>query len=198
MATEEEREQVEEALVDVLEEAPVTLESLQEHYAAGTALSDGEVDLIADVAVGHLRDILACFGEEDATIDEFEGEEGELILDVAGGDLAILIGRHGRTLEALQQILSSLVNRQLGFHYPVVVDIEGYRERRRRKVRDMALRAADRAKRSGEPVFLSPMSAYERRLVHIALRDDPEVVTHSEGEDPDRYVVVAFADSGDR
>ncbi len=194
MATEEEREQVEEALVDVLEEAPVTLESLQEHYAAGTALSDGEVDLIADVAVGHLRDILACFGEEDATIDEFEGEEGELILDVAGGDLAILIGRHGRTLEALQLLLSSLVNRRLGFHFPVTVDIEGYRERRRNAVTSQAVRAAARVKKTGREVALSPMNAYERRLVHLALRDDEEVTTVSEGEDPDRRVVVLPAE----
>lgn len=194
MATEEEREQVEEALVEALEEAPVTLESLQEHYATGTALNDGEVDMIADIAVGHLRDILACFGEEGATIDEFEGEEGELILDVSGGDLAILIGRHGRTLEALQLLLSSLVNRELGFHFPVTVDIEGYRERRRNAVTSQAIRAAARVKKTGREVKLSPMNAYERRLVHLALRDDEEITTVSEGEDPDRRVVVLPAE----
>ena len=186
-----------EALEEALE-AAVDFEAVKAHFVESGSIDDAEVDAVADLAVSYLRQLLACFGENDATIDEYEGDEGELILDVSHGDLAILIGRHGRTLEALQQIPYSLVNRQLGFHYPVVVDIEGYRERRRRKVRDMALRAADRAKRSGEPVFLSPMSAYERRLVHITLRDDPEVVTHSEGEDPDRYVVVALADSGDR
>lgn len=113
---------------------------------------------------------------------------------MAGGDLAILIGRHGRTLEALQLLLSSLVNRQLGFHFPVTVDIEGYRERRRNAVTSQAVRAAARVKKTGREVALSPMNAYERRLVHLALRDDEEVTTVSEGEDPDRRVVVLPAE----
>ena len=78
----------------------------------------------------------------------------------------------------------------LKFHYPVVVDIEGYKSRRKDKVRTIALSAAARAKRQGSAVSLAPMNAYERRLVHIALVDDDEVTTHSEGEDPDRYVVI--------
>ncbi len=181
----EEGEALEEAF-----DAAVDLEAIKEHYAETGFLSDLEMDAVADLSVSYLRQILACFGEGDATIDEYESDEGELILDVSEGDLAILIGRHGRTLEALQQLLSSLVNRSLGFHFPVIVDIEGYRERRRKKIRDMAFSAAEKAKRRHTAVSLSPMNAYERRLVHLALRSDDEVTTYSEGEDPDRYVVV--------
>jgi spoIIIJ-associated protein len=164
--------------------------SLKEHYSNGEALTDDELDTIADVSVTILRSILDCFGEGNADIDEYEGDEGELILDVSHGDLAVLIGRHGKTLEALQLIVSSLVNRKLGFHYPVVVDIEGYKDRRKQKIQSMAHSAASRAKKQNGQVRLSPMNGYERRLVHMALADDASVTTHSEGVDPDRYVVI--------
>lgn len=163
---------------------------LREHYAEGVELTDEEVDTIADVAVGFLRGILALFGEEDASIDEYEGDDGELILDVTGGDLAVLIGRHGRTLDALQMVVSSLMSSTLRFHYPVVVDVEGYKNRRKEKLRGIALSAASRAKRQHSKVSLPPMNAYERRLIHLALVDDSEVTTHSEGEDPSRHVVI--------
>ncbi len=163
---------------------------IREHYAATKELTEEETDKIADVAVGYLRDILGFFSEDKSSIDEYDGDEGELILDINGGNLAVLIGRHGRTLDALQMVLSSLMSSNLKFHYPVVVDIEGYKSRRKDKVRTIALSAAARAKRQGSAVSLAPMNAYERRLVHIALVDDDEVATHSEGEDPDRYVVI--------
>lgn len=159
-------------------------------YKAGEELSDEEVDTIADIALSVLRNILVHFDAEDSPIDEYEGDEGELILDITAPNLAVLIGRHGRTLESLQSLFSLIVSRQLGFRYPVVVDIEGYRNRRQEKVTSMANSAAARAVRSHGSVTLPPMSAYERRLVHIALRDNSAVETHSEGVDPDRRVVV--------
>jgi spoIIIJ-associated protein len=164
--------------------------SIREKYEAGDDLTDTELDAIADTGVTIVESLLSCFGENDSSIDEYDGDEGELILDINGGDLAILIGRHGRTLDALQQIVSSLMSKQLGFHYPVVVDIEGYKSRRREKVQGIAHSAADRAKKQGGSVSLPPMNAYERRLVHIALREDEDVTTHSEGEDADRHVII--------
>jgi spoIIIJ-associated protein len=104
-----------------VEDAPMDeadFQSIREHFEAGTDLSDEEVDTIADSAVAILRSLLGCFGESQSGVDEYEGDEGELILDVNGGDLAILIGRHGRTLDALQQIVSSLLSNKIGFHYP--------------------------------------------------------------------------------
>lgn len=158
-------------------------------YEADEELSDDQLDAIADLAVGVIRDVLKCFGETESTIDEYDGDEGELILDVNGGDLAVLIGRHGRVLDALQLVISSIVSKRLGFHFPIVVDIEGYKNRRKQKIQTIARSAASRAKRSGK-VRLKPMNAYERRLVHLALIDDADVDTHSEGEDPERYVVI--------
>ncbi|MGE9911688.1 protein jag [Atopobiaceae bacterium SGI.236] len=158
-------------------------------YEANGELSDDQLDAVADLAVGVIRDVLKCFGETESTIDEYDGDEGELILDVNGGDLAVLIGRHGRVLDALQLVISSIVSKRLGFHFPIVVDIEGYKNRRKQKIQTIARSAASRAKRSGK-VRLKPMNAYERRLVHLALIDDADVTTHSEGEDPERYVVI--------
>ena len=159
-------------------------------YEAGHELTDDQLDVIADVSVEIVRSILACFGETQSSIDEYEGDEGELILDINGGDLAVLIGRHGRVLDAFQLLVSSLVSSKLGFHYPVVVDIEGYKSRRRQKLQTLAASSAARAKRQHGQVRLKPMNAYERRLVHLALLNDDGVTTHSEGEDPERYVVI--------
>lgn len=183
-----------------IEENEVTPTSLDEvvgeypeiarKYKAGEELTDEELDTVADVALSVIRNILKHFDAEDSPIDEYEGDDGELILDVTAPNLAVLIGRHGRTLESLQTMFSLIVSRRLGFRYPVVVDIEGYKSRRNDKVASMAHSAAARAVRQHGSVALPPMSAYERRLVHIALRDNAAVETHSEGVDPERRVVV--------
>lgn len=164
---------------------PVELQAV-----ADDDLSDEDLDKVADTAVTALRTILTLFGVEVGSIDEYEGDEGEIILDVVGGDLALLIGRHGRTLDALQALVSAITSREIGFRHPVVVDVEGYRHRRRQKIEDIARRAAEKASRQRTEVRLRPMTAYERRVVHVVLRDDRRVATGSEGEDPFRMVVV--------
>ena len=163
--------------------------SIREHFEAGVELTDDETDKVADVAVEYLRELLGFFGETQCSIDEYDGDNGELILDVNGGDLAVLIGRHGRTLDSLQMVLSSLMSSTLKFYYPIVVDIESYKTRRKSKVQGLAKAAASKARKQGR-VAMAPMNAYERRLVHLTLVDDDTVTTHSEGEDPNRRVVI--------
>lgn len=163
--------------------------SIREHFEAGAELTEEETDKVADVAVEYLRELLGFFGETSCSIDEYDGDNGELILDVNGDDLAVLIGRHGRTLDALQMVLSSLMSSTLKFYYPIVVDIESYKSRRKSKVQGLARAAAAKARKQGR-VAMAPMNAYERRLVHLALHDDDSVTTHSEGEDPNRRVVI--------
>ena len=153
-------------------------------------ITDEELDHIADTAIETLREILAFFDAEASAIDEYEGDEGELILDIVGEDLAVLIGRYGKTLEALQYIVSSIVSKKIGYHYPIAIDIEGYRNRRRQKLETMAKSAAARCIRSKREVRLRPMTPYERRIVHIILREENRVETMSEGVDPQRQVVV--------
>jgi spoIIIJ-associated protein len=166
--------------------------SIREHYESNAGLSDDEIDKVADTAITYVKDILGFFGEKKVTIDEYEGDEGELILDISGGNLAVLIGRHGRTLDSLQMIVTSFMSNLLKFHYPIVIDIEGYKSRRKEKLINLAYSAAARAKRQHSRVSLAPMNAYERRIVHLALLEDDEVTTHSEGEDPERRVVITY------
>ena len=126
----------------------------------------------------------------EITIDEYEGDEGELILDITGDDLAVLIGRHGKTLDALQFVISSITARTMGFRYPVVVDVEGYKGRQRQKLENLAFSTAKRALSQNRNVKMRPMTPYERRIIHIALREFDGVTTASEGEGNSRHVVV--------
>ena len=153
-------------------------------------VTDEMLDNIADTAIAALQDILQYFNVGDVTIDEYEGDEGELILDISGDDMAVLIGRHGKTLDALQFIVSMITIRTIGFRYPVVVDVEGYKNRQRQKLESIAHSSANRAVSQHRKVGLRPMTPYERRIIHIALRDDDRVETVSEGEGSARHVVV--------
>ena len=153
-------------------------------------VTEEELDAIADTAIAALQDILKYFNVGEVTIDEYEGDEGELILDITGDDLAILIGRHGRTLDALQFVVSAITVRSMGFRYPVIVDVEGYKSRQREKLESIARSTANKAASQHRGVKMRPMTPYERRIVHIALRDDDRVDTASEGEGSARHVVV--------
>ncbi len=189
MAEEEIIEEVVDTEAEKIEDdaAVVKSDSAQE---SDEGISDEDLDRIADTAIATLQDILKHFDVGDVTIDEYEGDEGELILDITGDDLAVLIGRHGKTLDALQFLVSAITVRTIGFRYPVVVDVEGYKGRQREKLESIAHNAANKAARQNRSVKLRPMTPYERRIVHIALRDDDRVDTASEGEGSARHVVV--------
>ena len=162
----------------------------QAYFKCPEYLSEEELDSLADNAMEVLRSVLVYFNAADVEIDEYEGEEGELILDVVGENLAVLIGRHGRTLDALQFVVSSIVNKRVGFRYPLVIDIEGYKQRRRQKLESVAKSSAARAIRQKRDVRLRPMTPYERRIIHVALKDDPRIATSSEGKEPNRQVII--------
>ena len=153
-------------------------------------ISDEQLDEIADTAIAALRDVLKYFNVGEVTIDEYEGDEGELILDITGDDLAVLIGRHGKTLEALQFLISAITVRKIGYRFPVIIDVESYKNRQRQKLEALARSSAKKAVSQGHSVKMRPMTPYERRIIHVALRDDPRVDTASEGEGPARHVVV--------
>ena len=173
------------------EENMVQDESSSQEYEGESQYSEEEVDRIADTAIEAIQDILKYFNVGEVTIEEYEGDEGELILDITGDDLAVLIGRHGRTLDSLQFLISSITSRIVGHRYPIVVDVEGYKARQRQKIEDIALNAADKAVDQDRSIKLRPMTPYERRIVHIALRGDDRVETLSEGEGRARRVVVS-------
>jgi spoIIIJ-associated protein len=119
-----------------------------------------------------------------------EEQDGELVATVAGPDVSVLIGRHGQTLDALQQLANAVARRSAETSRRVVVDGGGYRRRRGDALTEIARQGAARAADVGRAVALEPMSSSERRVVHEVLKDDPEVTTGSEGAEPNRYVVI--------
>ena len=113
-----------------------------------------------------------------------------------GRDLGVLIGRHGQTLDAIQYLANAISYRSSPEdRKEVVVDAAGYRDRRRVALESIAVRSAERAARSGEPVELEPMTAIERKVVHLRLKEFPGVETTSEGTEPNRFVVVSPVDA---
>ncbi|MEN6644244.1 MAG: RNA-binding cell elongation regulator Jag/EloR [Armatimonadia bacterium] len=118
-------------------------------------------------------------------------EPGEIELEIRGEGLGLLIGRHGATLDALQMLAAVVGNTGLSQGARVVVDAEQYRERRREMLRKMALQQAEKAKESQQEVVIPDLKAFERRIVHLTLKDDPDVETYSEGEGDDRCIVIS-------
>jgi spoIIIJ-associated protein len=115
-----------------------------------------------------------------------------LLIDVRGDDLSILIGPKSETLNALQYIAGLIIGKEIGRSVPLVVDVEGFRARRAQQIRYLARRMAEQAVKTGRRQVLEPMSAAERRLVHIELRNHPEVTTESVGEEPRRKVTIVL------
>lgn len=139
-------------------------------------------------AAQKILDLMGLDGDADVA----DGEEGGLHVEMEGkkDDLGILIGRHGQTLEALQTILGVMANRVAQDRIRVTLDVEKYRERRREELKELAERVAQKAVSRGEPVVLRPMTPFERKVVHVALHDNPDVETYSDGEEPYRRITV--------
>ena len=187
--TDEYVENVEE-IDEVTEEEPEEEPQAENAEDSITEITDEQLDEIADTAIAALKDVLKYFNVGEVTIDEYEGDEGELILDITGNDLAVLIGRHGKTLDALQFLISAITVRKIGFRFPVIIDVESYKNRQRQKLEALARSSAKKAVAQGRSVKLRPMTPYERRIIHVALREDNRVDTASEGEGTARHVVI--------
>jgi spoIIIJ-associated protein len=120
-----------------------------------------------------------------------EERDDEIVVSCGGSDLGVLIGRHGQTIDAIQSLANAIAfRRDPEGRKEVVVDAAGYRARRRATLETLAVRSAERALREGEPVELDPMTAVERKVVHLRLKEFPGVETTSEGTEPNRFVVV--------
>lgn len=152
---------------------------------------------IAEKASGVLEELLTAMGltasvvvsDQPPGADE-EGAEAPITLDVTGDDLGILIGRRGQTLACLQYIVRLIVSHQIKAEAPVVIDVEGYKQRRYHSLRALAMRLAEQVKIKEAPFTLEPMPAYERRIVHLALANSLDVSTRSIGVGEARRVVI--------
>jgi len=151
---------------------------------------------MSDSAADRARELVELVVEalelgSDVTVEE---TEEQITVTVGGEDLGLFIGRHGQTIEAVQHLAQRVAPRDANRDAPrqrIVVDAAGYRARRQEALEGQAADAADDALRFGRPVALDAMSATERRIVHEHLRDRGDVETYSEGEEPDRRLVVA-------
>jgi spoIIIJ-associated protein len=156
---------------------------------AGAAVPVDESEFAASLR-SLLVQITAALGI-DARIDVHEDDES-VVATCSAADAGLLIGRHGQTIDAIQYLLNAIAHRALGEdRKDVVVDAAGYRERRRATLESLAIRAAEQVRLSGRPVELEPMTAVERKVVHLRLKELDGVQTSSEGAEPNRYVVVA-------
>lgn len=167
--------------------APVTVAATAEKTPADPRV----IAALTEEILAELLDYMDL--PSDVVVDRAELDDGlpSIQLSIHGEFGGILIGRHGETLSAIQFLLGLMTNRRAGRRVRVVVDVEGYRDRREKLLRDMALRTADRAQRYRQPIFMDPMLPAERRIVHVTLADHPGVSTHSIGEGDNRRVVVS-------
>jgi spoIIIJ-associated protein len=158
--------------------SPITAEKLDESTAANDT-----------VAKEVLEELLGMMGFEANVLKDVSGDKVTLSIE-AGEDSSILIGKRGKNLNGLQYIVNRITARKDENSRPVTIDIEGYRERRKDSLEAMARRLAGKSKSSGRPVETEPLSAAERRLIHMALKDDEGVQTQSRGEGPYKNVVI--------
>ena len=154
-------------------------------------------DTIAGRAQRFLMDVTDRMGVKvDVYVDD--SREDSLYIHMVGDTLGILIGRRGETLDALQYLTSLQVNKGREGYIRVPLDTENYRAKREDSLRRLAQRMANRAQKTGRKVVLEPMNPYERRVLHTALQNHPAVTTHSEGEEPNRRVVIMLAGQSEK
>ena len=156
--------------------------------AATPAEEEVTPEAIAHTGKDFVEGLLASMGLEAEVSTRLEDQRA--VIDVAGDDLGALIGRRGQTLDALQEVTRSAVQRRLKSRVRLLVDVEGYRSRRRESLTEYARSMARRAMERGTEIELEPMNAYERKLVHDAVADIDGASSYSEGEEPSRKVIV--------
>ncbi|SHI45391.1 RNA-binding cell elongation regulator Jag/EloR [Parasporobacterium paucivorans] len=149
-----------------------------------------KIETVEDIAVEFLKNVFITMGMEVVINAKADYDEKVLNVELSGDDMGVLIGKRGQTLDSLQYLLSLVVNKKSTAYLRVKLDTENYRERRKKTLESLAYNIGAKVKRSGRPVKLEPMNPYERRVIHSALQNDKYVTTKSEGEEPNRRVVV--------
>lgn len=159
---------------------------------------NAEAQDIQEIAEDILENLLVKMGleakvtiENSNTVPAEEADAEPVVFNIMGDDLGILIGRRGQTLDALQYFVRLITSRKTQSRTPIVIDVEGYKQRRYEDLRILAANVASQVKATGSSIRLEPMSAYERRIIHLALANNADVTTESMGEGSLRRVVVS-------
>ncbi len=202
---------VEEAVTKALIELEITSDKLEyeviEKGSAGflgigskpAVIQAKKKETLEDCAVEFLTQIFDAMSMTVQIDLELKEEEKELCINLSGGDMGILIGKRGQTLDSLQYLVSLMVNKtNAGDYIRVKLDTENYRERRKETLETLAKNIAYKVKRTKRSVSLEPMNPYERRIIHAALQNDRYVVTRSDGEEPFRHVIISLKREGRR
>lgn len=147
---------------------------------------------VEDNAKDFLKEVFAAMNMEVVVNVKYDKDANTMDIDLSGDEMGVLIGKRGQTLDSLQYLVSLVVNKDVEDYIRVKVDTENYRQRRKDTLENLAKNIAYKVKRTKRPVSLEPMNPYERRIIHSALQNDRYVVTHSEGDEPFRRVVVTL------
>lgn len=156
------------------------------------SVSSEEMDKAKAKVLKFLDDLFKAMELSVKSDISYNEADNVLSIDLSGPEMGILIGKRGQTLDSVQYLASLVVNRETEGYVRVKVDTEDYRERRRKTLENLAKNLAFKVKRTKRPVSLEPMNPYERRIIHSALQGDRYVVTHSEGDEPFRRVVITL------
>lgn len=151
-----------------------------------------EEKTIDQKAKDFLNEVFAAMKLTVAVDIKYDDVDNNMDIDLSGDEMGVLIGKRGQTLDSLQYLTSLVVNKDTENYIRVKVDTENYRQRRKETLENLAKNIAFKVKRTKRSVSLEPMNPYERRIIHSALQGDKYVITHSEGEEPFRRVVVAL------
>jgi predicted RNA-binding protein Jag len=173
-----------------LGEAPSTpaAEPPAGHESDGFASEPPPPEVVAETAEEFVSGLLRAADLEAEVTSSVEGDSARV--EVTGEAMGVMIGRRGQTLDAVQELTRTAVQHRLKARVRVLVDIEGYRARRQASLADYATAMAERAKARGTEIELEPMSAYERKIVHTAVAEVAGASSYSEGEDPQRKVII--------
>jgi len=179
-----------EVIVTVLEQPSKGLFGL---FGAKDAVVELEVRSVdpLELTMRFLEDVLRDMGVQ-AKIEQAVEQDGNIVFEIVGKDLGLVIGRRGQTLDALQLLVNVYANRITQEHIRIVLDAERFRERRRKTLQDLSLRLANQVVRTKKEVVLEPMPASERRIIHYQLQNHPKVKTMSRGEEPNRRIVITL------
>ncbi|MDD2510012.1 MAG: protein jag [Syntrophomonas sp.] len=181
--------EIDDVSIEVLEEASKGILGLVGRKPAVVRVSlmvkpEEEVRQVVDELLGRMK--------IDYQINRVEWEDGRVRVNIIGNDMGLLIGRKGETLNAVQYIISLIINRQREERIRVLLDVEDYRKKREESLEALALRLSDKVKKTRKNVVMRPMSSQERRVVHTILQADPQITTFSLGDEPNRKVVISL------
>lgn len=172
--------------IEVIDEGSKGVFGWGNKFARVKAILKNDAEDITDEIIQKILSYLDLTGEIE------KEQDGDVLrLNIIGGDMGILIGKKGQTLDALQFLLSLIYNKKKKDKAKIILDIEGYRQRRERSLKDMAIKLAEKVKYDRKNITLDPMMPNERRIIHLTLQNHPDVITFSQGEEPMRRVVIS-------